>query len=421
MSSICIFEDEGYRALLPLTWFRPAFDLRCGISTLFEKIKRSYPRTNVYLLCRDYLDPTVKRDHPGTLVGRISKESSVLFINGRLLCDAETIKSMPVSGADEIFESNGTIVAARLSKGNLELIANSIISPVNKESFSSVYSTAKVTQAPVKLADHFFDLIGWNRDEIKHDFSYLAKGGITRGRIHNTVAVYVPGGVFVDDGAEIEAFATLDARNGPIYIGKGVTVLPYSRIEGPAFIGEGSVISTGANIRAGSSIGPFCKVGGEIEETIFQGYSNKQHHGFLGHSYVAEWVNIGAGATNSDLKNNYGTVKIDYTGKEMDSGRTFLGCCISDHTKIGIGVLINTGSIIGAGSNVFGSGLTNKFISSFSWGNSHKLIKHDPERAIKTARVVMSRRDQEMDEYDINLFRKVFELTEDERRYCGVV
>jgi UDP-N-acetylglucosamine diphosphorylase/glucosamine-1-phosphate N-acetyltransferase len=421
MTSICVFEDDGYSALLPLTWFKPVFDLRCGINTLCDKIKRQYPRTNIYLLCREYLSTIVKRDHPGSLVGKIGKEAGVLFINGRLLCEPEIAKKLPLAGGDEIFECGGVIVAARLSKGNLELVSNSITAPVSKNSFASVLNTAKTTQVKVKLIDHLYDLIAENAEQIKADFSYYTRGGITRGKVHQSVAVHSGGSVYVDDGADVEAFCTLDARRGPIYISKGVTILPNSRIEGPSFIGEKSVITMGANIRGGTSIGENCRVGGEVEETIFQGYSNKAHYGFLGHSYIAEWVNLGAGATNSNLKNTYSSVKIDYAGKETDSGRMFLGCVIADHTKVGIGVLINTGSVMGAASNVFGSNLTHKFVPSFSWGNSHKLVKYDPEKAIKTAKIVMARRDVEMEDADVDLFRKIFELTEGERENSGVV
>ena len=374
MSSICIFEDEGYRTLLPLTWFKPAMDLRCGMNTLFEKIKRCYPRTNIHILCREHLASTVKKGHPGALVGKPAKESSVLFINGRLLCDPETAKKISLSGGDEIFECDGTVV-----------------------------------------------LISHNSEELSLDFSATTRGGITRGKVHQTIAFYQRSGIFIDDGADIEAFSTLDARNGPIYIDKNARIQPYSRVEGPCFIGEGSVIMAGANIRSGTSIGPSCKVGGEVEGTIFQGYSNKQHYGFLGHSYVGEWVNMGAGTTNSDLKNNYGNVKIHYGKDEIDSGSMFLGCAIADHTKTGIGALIPTGAVIGPASNIYGGGVTQKFIPSFSWGDANNLVKHDPEKAIKTARVVMSRREKEMSQEDIDLFRKVFELTEDERSISGVI
>jgi UDP-N-acetylglucosamine diphosphorylase / glucose-1-phosphate thymidylyltransferase / UDP-N-acetylgalactosamine diphosphorylase / glucosamine-1-phosphate N-acetyltransferase / galactosamine-1-phosphate N-acetyltransferase len=421
MSGICIFEDEGYAGLLPLTWFKPVFDLRCGMTTIYEKIKRYYPRTNIYLLCRDYLEPVAKKGHPGTFIGKFGKESSILFLNGRLLCDKDTPKNIPVSGGDEIFVSGDTVVAARLSKGNFELIANSLKCPVTKNSFDAVNSTAKTTKVTARMIGRFYDLIAENGKEITNDFSFLTRGGVVRGRVHQTVAVYGRGGIFIDDGADVEAFVTLDARNGPVYISKGAKVLPYSRIEGPCVIGERSTINTGANIRAGSTIGPSCKVGGEVEETIFQGYSNKQHYGFLGHSFIGEWVNMGAGVTNSDLKNTYNNVNIKYCDTETDSGKQFLGCAVADHAKLGIGVMINTGAMIGAVTNYYGAGMTPKFVPSFSWGNSAKLVKYDPEKAIKTAKVVMSRRDVDMEEAEVDLMMRVFELTEYERACSGVV
>jgi len=420
MSGICIFEDEGYSRLLPLTWFKPVFDLRCGMNTLYDKIKRYYPRTNLYLLCRDHLSAVVKKGHPGAFIGKSGKESSMLFINGRLLCDKDTPKNLPLSGGDEIFMIGDTVAAARLSKGNLDLVANSIKCPLGSKGFDAVRSTAKTTRVNGRLVNHFFDLIAENKTEIANDFQFLTRGGVVRGRVHQTVAVYGRGGIFIDDGAEVEAFATLDARPGPIYISKGAKVLPYSRIEGPCYIGERCIVSTGANIRTGVSMGPFCRVGGEVEETILQGYANKQHYGFLGHSFVGEWVNMGAGVTNSDLKNTYSNVSIKYCDTEMDSGKQFLGCCVADHAKLGIGVMINTGSVIGAVAGLYGAEVTPKFVPSFSWGGSSKLVKYDPEKAIKTAKIVMGRRDVEMEEAEVDLMRRVFELTEDERACCGI-
>ncbi len=421
MSMICVFEDEGFSALLPVTWFRPVFDIRCGINTLLEKIKINYPRANICLFCRDYLGPSVKRSHPGVSVGKANNEPSILFINGRLLVSPDAAKKIPLSGSDEIFVCNGTIIAARLSKGNLEQVLSNPFILDAKKYFSPVTKTAKTTQIEAKLIDHYYEITENNPQEIKSDFSQVTRGGVTRGRVHQTAAVHQRSGVFIDDGAEVDAFCVIDARKGPVYLSKNAVVQPYVRLEGPCFIGEGAVINTGANIRTGTSVGPSCRVGGEVEMTVFQGYSNKQHYGFLGHSYVGEWVNIGAGASNSDLKNNYGNVKVHYINNETDSGKTFVGCCIADHTKIGIGALIATGSVIGAAANIYGGGLTQKFIPSFSWGDAQNLVQHDPEKALTSAKSVMSRRGIEMSAEDAELFRKVFEMTADERRYCRVV
>jgi UDP-N-acetylglucosamine diphosphorylase/glucosamine-1-phosphate N-acetyltransferase len=420
MSSICIFEDDGYRKLLPLAWFRPSFDLRCGINTLFEKIVRVYPRNNVYILVRDHLQAMAKRAHPGSLVGRLGKEHSMLFINGRVLCSQDMAKKIPMSGNDEIFECNGMIVAARLSKGNLELIANSEFTTDTAKYFSPIRHTVKTIQVSVKFIEHFFDLIEENKDEIRSDFSYMTRGGISRGRLHPTSAIYQKGSIFIDDGADIDAFVTLDARSGPIYISKGVKILPYSRIEGPCFLGERTVVSVSSSIKAGVSAGPDCRLGGEIEETIFQGKSNKAHYGFLGNSYVGEWVNIGAGTTNSNLKNNYSSIRVRSQDADIDSGKTFLGCAIGDHTKIAIGSLINTGSVIGVVTAIYGGKLMPKFVPSFSWGEARTLERYDVEKAISTAKAVMSRRKIEFADIDADLFRVIYELTESERTASGI-
>ena len=420
MTTICIFEDESHLTLLPLTWFRPVFDLRCGINTLFEKIKRCYPRSNISVFCRDYLSESIKKAHPEITVGKIGNDPSVLFINGRFIFNPDVAKKIPITGNDEVFFCDGMVVAARLSKSNLELVSGKPFLFDAVKYFSIVSKTAKITQIAAKKITYFFDLIENNPDEIRSDFSQISRGGVTRGRVHQTAAVHQRSGVFVDDGAEIDAFCVIDAKNGPVYISKNVKIQPYCRLEGPCFVGEGSVINTGANIRTGSSIGPLCKVGGEVEMTIFQGCSNKQHFGFLGHSYIGEWVNMGAGTTNSDLKNNYGNIKVHYLNNEIDSQRSFVGCAVADHTKIGIGALISTGAVIGAAANIYGGGHTQKFIPSFSWGNEQNLVQHDLEKALITAKAVTSRRGAEMKEEEVELFKKVFELTADERRYCRV-
>ena len=169
-------------------------------------------------------------------------------------------------------------------------------------------------------------------------------------------------------------------------------------------------------IRKNTSIGPYSKVCGEIIGTIIQGYSNKQHYGFIGSSYIGEWVNLGAGTTNSNLKNNYGSIKVKYMEDEMDTGETFLGALICDHVKMGIGTLLNSGSVIGVGSNVFGGGMMPKYIPSFAWATSQNFDVYNIEKAIKTAAAVMKRRDVEISDDYVTLFRKTFELTEAERK-----
>ena len=222
---------------------------------------------------------------------------------------------------------------------------------------------------PQRKAKYLWDLIRSLKEDLEQDLKVMGNG--IRGKVHASAVVYNEGAVLVEEGAEVEACAVLDARQGPIYIGKNTIIRPQSYLRGPL------------------SIGPECRIGGEVTHSIFHGYSNKAHYGFIGHSYVGEWVNLGAGTTNSNLKNNYGTVKVWVNGKEVDSGEQFLGCFIGDHAKLGIDTMITTGAVIGVGANVFGGGVTPKFINNFAWGEKGK---YKLKEFLETADAMMRRR-----------------------------
>jgi len=196
-----------------------------------------------------------------------------------------------------------------------------------------------------------------------------------RGMVHPSAEIYAPEKVLIEKGAEIEAGAVLDARQGPIYVGRG------------------TIVKAGANLRGPLSIGPECRIGGEVTSSIFHGYSNKAHFGFIGHSYIGEWANLGAGTTNSNLKNNYGTVKVQVNGRAVDSGRQFLGCFIGDHAKLGIGTLITTGAVIGLGANVLGGKVTPKYVPNFQWDEK---TRYRLEDFLKAAGAMMARRGQKL-------------------------
>lgn len=252
-----------------------------------------------------------------------------------------------------------------------------------------------------------WDLVYLNRQEIVNDVARLKLKPCTK-KITG-VSFVNPKKIYISKTAKIKPGVVLDAEEGPVVIDGGAVIMANSSIMGPAYIGKGSVVKAGARIYPGTSIGPMCKVGGEIEESIFQGYSNKQHDGFLGHSFICEWVNIGAGTSNSDLKNNYSNVKVWNDGEQVDTGKMFAGLFIGDHSKCGINTMFNTGTVVGVSCNLFGHGYMPKHIPSFSWGGPEKMTKFDIERAVKTARAVMKRRDVEMTEEYEKLFRKVFE------------
>lgn len=360
--NIIIYEDEGYRNFLPLTWLRPVYELKSGINTLAEKIVRQYPGVPVDFSCRYYL--------PGNKLMKLEKG---LFINGRVLADSRLAKQVPLKGPDEIFLAGEEIVAIRAVSKN----------------FEAVSKKAKIKKVDTRMIQYPWDLVNENGGQIGLDKKHLPAK--RKYKIHKSVVVYNHRDVVIDEGAEIEANVVIDARSGPVYIGKDTIVRPQTYLKGPV------------------SLGPMCRVGGEISATIFHGFSNKQHYGFIGNSYLGEWVNLGAGTTNSNLKNNYGNVKVVIEGKSVDTGCKYVGCFVGDHAKCGIGTLITTGGVIGVGANVFGGGVTPKVVPSFSWGLKEK---YKWDEAIAACRIVMSRRQVKMPAAVSDLLKKVYKLAQ---------
>jgi UDP-N-acetylglucosamine diphosphorylase/glucosamine-1-phosphate N-acetyltransferase len=213
------------------------------------------------------------------------------------------------------------------------------------------------------------------------------------------------------EGVAISPGAILDAGPGPIFLGEGVRVLHNAVVVGPVALGARTVVKVGAKLEGPVSIGPVCKVGGEVEASILQEHANKQHDGFLGHAVVGAWVNLGAGTTNSDLKNNYSTVRVWTPDGEVDTGERFVGAFLGDHAKTAIGTVLNTGTVVGFAANVFGPGFPPKHVPSFSWGGSEGFSDHEPARALATAREVMRRRGVAMEAADEALWAVIREQT----------
>jgi len=414
VDSICLFEDSDYSNLLPLVYFRPAYDLRCGILTLREKVEFYLPNIPITLQCRNYLADLVKQKNPTLLVNDI-KGSSCLFINGRVLMTTEVARELENNNSDTIYTKGNTVVAAKLSNANLDLIKSTLSNPLK---FSDLFG-CNIKELEVKIINFSWDLISKNGDEIKNDFKILTSNYGTNkiiGKIYDGVHLLDKDNIFVDEGTTIKPGVVLDAESGPIYIGKNAKIFPNSVIEGPAFIGNKTSIKIGAKIYENTSIGDVCKVGGEVECCIIHSYSNKQHDGFLGHSYLGMWVNLGADTNNSDLKNNYGNVRVVVNGKQIDSGSMFVGLTIGDHSKSGINTMFNTGTVVGVSSNVYGAGFPKKYIPSFTWGGSDSMISYDLEKSIEVAKKVMARRNIQLTDVEEKVFREVYNLTSDERK-----
>ena len=411
---ICIFEDKKFDNLYPLTYMRPVFQLKCGHTLLVEKILRNFKDVKTSYIVRDYLEALMKEKLGALNVNNIValKEDDVLFINGRLLYIDIKID---LNGAEEAGVSNGDIVYARVKKenvakfgsGNTEQLLADIKANIANKDFSAY------------LVEWPWNLVQNNPKAIEDDFKFINKGGVIEGKLSPQAVIYGDKSkVYIAKNAEIQPFVTIDTTGGPIIIDEDVVVFPYTRIEGPNATGKATQLF-GANIRTGTAIGPVCRVGGEVEDSIFHAYSNKYHDGFLGHAYVCEWVNLGALTTNSDLKNDYSNVSLYIKGELMDSKDNKVGSFIGDHTKTSIGTFLNTGTIAGIMSNLVGSGgVLPKYIPSFVWFLNNRFFKGYGLRSmVETAKIAMSRRKKTMSAEEEKLFQYLYALTKEDRTY----
>jgi UDP-N-acetylglucosamine diphosphorylase/glucosamine-1-phosphate N-acetyltransferase len=259
----------------------------------------------------------------------------------------------------------------------------------------------------VLLLEYPWQIVHANEAEITRQVGAMQRQRL--GRVYPGAHLLNESAIHIGAGSRIKPAAVLDAEAGPIFVGENATVSPNVTITGPAYIGDGCTIQPGASIRGGTSIGPVCKVGGEVEGTIIHAYSNKQHDGFVGHSYVGEWVNLGADTVNSDLKNTYGSVRVTLNGLEIDTGLKFVGAFIGDHAKTGIGTRLPTGCIVGYAANIFTSRYAPKSSPSFAWLTDEGLQFNDPQKALAVARKVVARRNRKLSQLEEALFLSIAE------------
>ena len=319
-----------------------------------------------------------------------------------------------VSGKEEIGINDNTIVYARLLKKNAISITPEKF--LDKGFIDELKNNFNVKKVNSKQIIYSWDLIDINREQITSDFSSYIKDGLKQGKIHDGVHLIMDSQIFIGEKTIIKPGCVLDAENGPIYIGNNVKISSNSVIEGPVFIGDNVVIHALSKIRSGSNIGKHSKVSGEITNTIIQDYTNKQHDGFLGDSYIGSWVNLGADTINSNLTNTYGTVKVQMFDKIIDTGQTFLGMIMGDHTKTAINTRFTTGSIIGFACNILMTRIPPKYIPSFSWYSDNITRAYDIKRELQVAKRMMERRNKKMSRNGEKVFKSIFALTEGERK-----
>ncbi|GIW06808.1 MAG: hypothetical protein KatS3mg060_1613 [Dehalococcoidia bacterium] len=399
--------DDG-RSIYPFTLTRPAIDLRLGALRLWEKIA-VVGTARIGLLVNDRIAAVVAERGDTPPVNEPLAEGPTWLLNGRTLYAArfwrtvvESLVELPPHEEYAVRDGDRVILAL-LGEERARRFSEAVRSgrpPL--EALDGI----PVGEEAVDWIDWPWDLVRLNAAEIAADWDRL--GGQKRsGTVSPAATVYRPEHVRIEGGARVEAGAVLDAREGPIWIGEGAIVHPLAYVQGPVAIGSGSEVMPGARVRQGTSLGPGCLVGGEVEETIFQGWTNKYHDGFVGHSVIGAWGNLGALTTTSDLKNTYGTVRVELPEGIRDTGELKIGCFLGDQVRLGIGTLLTSGAVIGPACNLFGGTLLPKTIPPFAWGGADGIERYDVERFLSTAATAMRRRGATLGPAEQALYRRL--------------
>jgi UDP-N-acetylglucosamine diphosphorylase/glucosamine-1-phosphate N-acetyltransferase len=389
-----LFDDRHRSDLLPLVFTRPVCEIRIGIMTIREKWEK-YLGKRVSFLTRDYLSDK----YPAFV------EDDNLLINGGVLPDARLLKAISKLRKDETLMKDGYVVAKRLSGSSF-----------NSRDVDDDPAGTEVRE-DVNRVRYTWDVFSKNGQAIRDDYELLTKDKTSSELSATNMVIGDPGQVFIGEGAKVE-FAYLNTSDGPIYIGKNAQVMEGAKIRGPFALGEKAVVKMDAKIYSDTTVGPYSKVGGEVQNTVIFGYSNKGHDGYLGNAVIGEWCNLGADTNNSNLKNTYDVVKLwSYTQQHfVSTGLQFCGLIMGDHSKSGINTMFNTGTVVGVSCNLYGAGFQRNFIPSFSWGSPAGLKEYNFKKACDVARAVMLRRGIEFDETEENILKKVLELSIGERR-----
>jgi UDP-N-acetylglucosamine diphosphorylase/glucosamine-1-phosphate N-acetyltransferase len=406
---VCMFEDEKCANFHPLALTRPVYCLKFGMEEIYRRCCR---------ILGTGLGGTLARDHLAGISELLTgvrgnermdvADEDWLFLNGRILDP----KGIEPEGPDEVGIMGSDIIYVRASRKSLE----GIWTPDLGTFLNSFLENHEHREVQVRVADYIWDIVLGNAEALTEDIRSTGRSGIEGEMSRGSYVVGDEGDVYVSPTAKLDPLVVLDASHGPIYLDEEARVFPHTRVEGPCYVGPGSQL-VGGKIREGCTIGPVCRIGGELEESIFHGYSNKYHDGFIGHSYVGEWVNLGALTTNSDLKNDYSGVQTFVQGRLVDTGSPKVGSFIGDHVKTAIGTLLNTGTVVGPMSVLMPSGeVLPKNIPAFCLLIRNKIRGGlGLENLISTARAVMARRGIEMTPEEVDMLKRAYEITADDR------
>lgn len=385
-----LFDGASRNGLLPFTYTRPVAEIRIGILTIREKWEKWLGFTT----------STVTEPYLSGKFPMVELEDNIM-INASYLPTRELVTIIKGLKEHQAVFDKEEPVAFFVKEG-----AEVDFDMYEKITFSADGMIVKNT----------WDIFSKNGQAITDDFALLTKGRKSQ-KISETNNVIAAENVFVEEGVTME-YATLNASKGPVYIGKNAQVMEGSLIRGPFSLGEHSVVKMGAKIYSGTTVGPYCKIAGEVNNSVLFGYANKGHEGYLGNSVLGEWCNIGADTNVSNLKNNYAEVRLWSYETEgfAKTGLQFCGLMMGDHSKCGINTMFNTGTVIGVSANIFGSGFPRNFIPSFSWGGHSGFVTYVTKKAMEVAKIVMARREVNFDEEDKKILEHIFEETQHWRK-----
>jgi len=410
---VAYFEDVQADQFRPLSWLRPVFELVCGQSGVRERVNRWLDPQQWGAFVRPWLVEAYQTEHPAAHLNQREWLSGgpTLLLNGRWLPDLNQLKE---AEAGDAFWLGGNLVGLVIGPADVAQLDLADMAG----SAATLARSRREIAARGLLIQYPWDLVHHNGQQLEQDFRTRPHGP-SKVTLGSQVAVLGKDeDVHIDPAAQIDPFVVIDARHGSVWIEAGVKVQPFTRIEGPTYIGQDAQLFR-ANVKSGTTIGPVCRVGGEIEDSIFHGYSNKYHDGFLGHSYICPWVNFGALSTNSDLKNDYSAVSVPLWGESIPSGSTKVGCFVGDHSKTALCSLFNTGSSVGVMSMILPGGrLLPKHIPSFSriWHGAIEEIPEGLDPSLASARTAMGRRQCEFSPAAERLLRTVYLLSSEERK-----
>ncbi len=390
-----LFDDARRSNLLPLTFTRPVADIRFGILTIREKWEK-YLGVKTSTLTEQYL----RKKFP------VVKHDDNILINGAICPNQKIISEIGKLEPNQALVKNDVVVAMHLTELELDKKGSKEEGIVNE-----IY-----TETDFLEIANVWDIFALNGIALSQDFELLTKGRNSK-KPGPEVIVVNPGSIFIEEGAQIH-HSVLNAAAGPVYIGKNAEIMEGSMIRGPFALCDHSTVKMGAKIYGPTTIGPHSKVGGEVNNSVFFGYSNKAHDGFLGNSVLAEWCNLGADTNTSNLKNTYDNVRLwNYPEQTfIDTGLQFCGLIMGDHSKSGINTMFNTGTVVGVSSNIFGGNFQRNFISSFAWGGHAGFQTYDFKKAVKVAEAVYRRRNIEFTDIDREILNHVYNITFDYRK-----